>query len=437
MNKTQIFFILFFLLTTYLLQAQPLSRRASWQASISWPDNVTPGATIRSIESGSPLEKAGVISGDKIISVNNKNIITQADWSDATYGIRADKPTILDLKRGHEWMRVAVKLNALAKEEHKGITTLYESVVSDYGIRQRTIITTPEPAKKLPAIFLIQGLSCSTIENYSGRSNNWVKVINDLVEKSEMVVMRVDKPGVGDSEGDCGSTDFLTEISGYEAALKSLKSKSYVDTTRIIVYGNSMGSALAPYFATKFNLAGSISDGTFYKTWYEHMLEIERRILAIEGDTEAEILDKMNQYFIPLYHGMLIKKKSFEELFKEQPALKKYHRQGLNHMYGRSMEYYHQVQDFNFARAWENIKVPVRIRWGTNDWIMSEFDNDMIIDVLTKNGHQDHQLFKYPNLDHWSTIHPSYSESYNFKPGKWEDKISQQIIDWAKEILSQ
>ena len=104
-------------------------------------------------------------------------------------------------------------------------------------------------------------------------------------------------------------------------------------------------------------------------------------------------------------------------------------------MYGRSMEYYHQIQDFNFAKAWQEVQIPVRIRWGTNDWIMSEFDNDMIINVLEKKGHKDHELYKYPNLDHWSTIHPDYSASFYGKAGKWEDKISQQIIDWAWEIV--
>ena len=62
-----------------------------------------------------------------------------------------------------------------------------------------------------------------------------------------MVLYRVEKPGVGDSEDDCGKVDFLTELNGYETAIQHLKSKPYVDSNKIIVYGNSMGSALAPY----------------------------------------------------------------------------------------------------------------------------------------------------------------------------------------------
>jgi len=421
---------------SYLSFGQELSRRATFEATISWPDNKIPGATIKEITPKSPFDKAGIKALDVIISVNGRKVINQEDWSAITYAIRADKPTHFEIKREQNYFAKDIKLNSLPKENHNNIDTYYETLTSDYGIKQRAIITKPKGNKKFPAIILIQGLSCSTIEQYSSRSNNWSKLIKDLVEKSNMVLMRIDKPGVGDSEGDCGKTDFLTELNGYETAVKLLKTKPYVDTSKIIIYGNSMGSALAPYLANKFDLAGLISDGTFYKSWYEHMLEIERRILQIEGKEEAEIYSLMNEVFIPLYYEMLIKKRSFEDILKDNPTYKKYHRQGLNHMYGRSMKYYHQVQDFNFAKNWEDVKVPLRVRWGTNDWIMTENDNDMIMAILDANKHKNHKFYKYKGLDHWSTIHPDYSSSFNFKPGKWEDKISQQIIDWSWEIIA-
>lgn len=433
------FKLLIFLVTTFYftdVKSQNLERRASFEAQISWPKKNKPGAIIKKINANSPLEKSGFKNGDIIIKVNNRKVLNQEDWSAIVYGIRANSKTKIQFIRNQKLYIKDVLLNPLEKEKNKNVNTFYEYLVNDYGQKQRVIITKPNKKEKFPAIILVQGLSCSTIEKYSGRSNNWVKLIQDLAEKSNMVLLRIDKPGVGDSEGDCGETDFKTELSGYENAVKYLKSKSYVDHSKIIVYGNSMGSAIAPYLANKYNLAGVISDGTFYKSWYEHMLEIERRILAIEGKKEAEIYELMNTVYIPLYYKMLIEKKSFFEILNSNPTYKKYHRQGLYHMYGRSMKYYHQIQDFNFAESWENIKVPVRIRWGTNDWIMSEFDNDMIIKVLKTNKHKDYKVYKYPNLDHWSTIHPNYKSSFNFKPGKWENKISQQIIDWAWEIVN-
>ncbi len=103
-------------------------------------------------------------------------------------------------------------------------------------------------------------------------------------------------------------------------------------------------------------------------------------------------------------------------------------------MYGRPMEYYHQLQDFDFAGEWQELKVPVRIRWGKDDWIISEPDNDMIFETHTTNGDTDVELVKPEDLDHWATIHPTAINSFIGKLGKWKKHISGQIIDWINEL---
>ena len=428
--------LLCFLLFTSIfhLFAQDLPRRAKWQATFERqrPD---PGAMIKSIEAGSPLDKAGLVVGDIILSVDGRYIKTGQDWSAINYAIRSHKPTELTYRRGATVQTQAVKLNPLGKESHDNLDTFYETIISDYGIRQRAIITKPKGlGGKQPAIILLQGLSCSTIEKYSGRGGNWVNQINYVVENSGMVVMRIDKPGVGDSEGDCSETDFMTELAGYRAAIRELMSKDYVDANRIVVYGSSMGSALAPMMANEFGLAGVISDGTFFKTWFEHMLEIERRIRQMSGDDESTIMKKMNQAYIPLYYGMLIEGKTYEEVIKENPSLADYNYHGARHMYGRPTRYYHQLQQLDLAKEWETLKVPIRIMYGSNDWIMSEFDNHMIMKVLDDAGHEDHELLIYPGLDHWNTIHESPDNSFFGKPGKWDEGVPQQVVDWAREM---
>ncbi len=428
---------LLFIAILFALQSamsQELARRANWQAKFTRIDHA-PGVVVKEITPGSPLAQMGTQAGDIFLKVNDRSIATPEDWDAITYGIRADQKTQILFRRNDVVKTLEVELNALEKEHHEQLDTYYESVISDFGVKQRTIITKPKNTSgKLPAIVLIQGLSCSTIEKYPGRSNNWVNQINTLVENSGMVVMRVDKPGVGDSEGDCSETDFVTELGGYRAAIRSLKAKAYVDTTKIIVYGASMGSALAPLLANEFGLAGVISDGTFFKSWFEHMLEIERRIRRMSGDTESEIVKKMNQAFIPLYYGMLIKGKTYEEVIKESPALVDYNYHSPRHMYGRPVAYYQQLQQFDLAGAWESVKVPVRVLYGSNDWIMSEFDNRMIMDVLDRNGHEDHELLIYPGLDHWNTIHEKPEYSFLGKPGKWDPKVPEIIIGWAQEM---
>ncbi len=423
------------LLTSNLGYTQELGRRSSWEAKINAPSSQTPGATIAQIDAKSPLEKSGFLPKDIIIEVNGRLVKDANVWSNMVYGLRASEKTHIKVLRGSKTYESDVIFNPLGKETHKDLDTYYEEVSSSYGIVQRVIITKPKKQGKQPAVVLIGGLSCSSIETYSGRrGTNWGKTIKGLVENTNMVVMRIEKPGVGDSNGDCGSADFLMDLEGYRSAIAYLKTKPYVDTSKIIVYGSSMGSALAPLLANEFDLSGVISDGTFFKTWYEHMLEIERRILSFKGNTESQIVKKMNQYYIPLYHGMLIQKKSYQQVVDEYPALAEYNYHDPEHMYGRPMRYYQQLQDFDLAGEWEKLKVPVRILRGTNDWIMSSFDNEMIINVLKRNGHADHLLYEYPGLDHWNTIHENPKDSFEGKPGKWDPGTIDLIVSWAQEM---
>lgn len=433
--KNLLLMSIFSLALTLPVQAQVLGRRSSWEAQISGPSAGVPGAKINSINANGPLEKAGFMPEDIIIEVDGIAINSDEVWTEVSYGLRANRPIkIKALRNAATLLEKEVTFNPREKETHANLDTYYEEITSVYGITQRIIITKPKKSGRQPAVVLIGGLSCSSIETYPGRKGNWVQTITDLVEKSGMVVMRIEKPGVGDSAGDCSQSDFVTDLAGYRAAIQNLKSKPYVDTSKIVVYGSSMGSALAPLLANEFDLAGVISDGTFFKTWFEHMLEIERRILQFQGNTESQIAEKMNKYYFPLYYGMLIQKKTYQQVVEKYPALAEYNYHSPAHMYGRPVAYYQQLQDFDLAGQWEKIKVPVRILRGTNDWIMSSFDNKMIMEILERNGHEDHILHEYPGLDHWNTIHETPKNSFEGKPGKWDPGTVNLIINWAREM---
>ena len=414
---------------------KPLMRKAQWHTKFKSIDKNTYGREIKEIKPQSALVKAGLKIGDRLIKVNHQLIDTQATWNDITDALVANINYTLTFSRKEKLYVAQVKFKPIDKESYKNIDVIYGEIINNKGDRQRTILTRPDKLKnKYAAIFIVQGLSCSSIEYTPGRKSNFIKTIQNIITGSNMVVMRVEKPGLGDSEGNCSQTNFNTELSGYEKALKHLLKQDYIDPNKVVVYGSSMGSALAPYLANKYKLNGVIADGPFYRSWFEHMLEIERRIKTMQGLKQDEISHLMNRVYIPLYYNMLINKMSYEEIVQLNPSFTAHNYHQNNHMYGRPMSYYHQLQDFDIAGTWQKLSVPVRVRWGTNDWIMSEYDINMIEEVLNKNNHQDYKIYKFPGLDHWSTIHTSADDSFNGNKGEWDNKISQQIIDWAVDI---
>lgn len=428
---------LFWVTSIQMSLATELPRRASWQASFASHPGV--GMRIKALESDTPLSNAGAKVDDVILSVNGVILTKRYQWDDATDNLIADIPVEIKLKRAQQVLMISATFKAREKEKYSDLHVEYGQIENDYGITQRTIVTYPKSykvgkSKPLPAIFMLQGLSCSSIEILSGRQSNYKKLLSEIVRKSDMLVMRVEKPGMGDSQGLCSQTNFNQELNGYERAIETLLADSRVDKSRVIVYGNSMGSAIAPYMVNKYLLNGLISDGTFFRTWFEHMLEIERRIKQMQGVSESQITEQINQAYLPLYYGMLIEKRSYGEVTQSTPLLASYNYHGGEHMYGRPMSYYHQVQDFDFAGQWQQVKVPTRIRYGTNDWIMSESDNHMIVDSMKRAGNDNVELYLYPKLDHWSTLHQSAKDSFEGKPGEWEANIATQIINWAKSL---
>lgn len=420
------------------LQAKPdnLARRASWEARTSPADPV--GRTITELLDNTPLSVAGLREGDTIISINGRLILETDDWDDMTDALVSGEPMAIRYRRGTAVVNAEAIFNDAKKETYDNHLVEYGSIHNDYGFRQRTLLTLPAGQNgRLPAVFFVQGLSCSSVEVLPDSTSNYKRMINMLISNLNMVVMRVEKPGVGDSEGSCAESDFFTELHGYELALKRLIADPRVDKDRVIVYGNSMGSAIAPYLANKYQLNGVISDGTFFRTWFEHMLEIERRIQQMQGKSETDINSVMNSVYIPLYYQMLIKKRSYGDIVTDSPLYKPFNYHGRRHMYGRPMAYYHQLQDFDFAGEWSKVRSPVRIRYGENDWIMSKSDNEMIVDLLSQNGNQNVSLMIYPKLDHWSTLHNSRSDSFNGQQGQWEDRIALLLVDWANELNAQ
>jgi dienelactone hydrolase len=83
-------------------------------------------------------------------------------------------------------------------------------------------------------------------------------LIRDIVEHSDSAVFRMDKPGVGDSEGVCSTTDFATELESYRRAFAALRTDARINPSRIVVVGISNGGGVAPLVAKDADVAGPI-----------------------------------------------------------------------------------------------------------------------------------------------------------------------------------
>src|SRR6266511_5580270 len=197
------------------------------------------------------------------------------------------------------------------RESYPNVDVIYDSVTAPDGKRLRTIITKPRNAKgKLPLIFVAGWLSCDSVEAPAGTKDESGLVFRGLAQVPEFVLFRMDKQGVGDSEGVCSETDFDSELAGYRAVFRAMKNYDFIDTKKIYILGISNGggfASLIPESETeRAQVRGYISVGGWVKTWFEHMLEIERPRFALMGKSPGEVNDRMKRA-ARLYSEWLIK----------------------------------------------------------------------------------------------------------------------------------
>ena len=88
------------------------------------------------------------------------------------------------------------------RETYPNVDVIYDSVTAPDGNRLRTIITKPRNTKgKLPVIFVAGWLSCDSVEAPAGTKDESGLVFRGLAQLPKFVLFRMDKQGVGDSEG--------------------------------------------------------------------------------------------------------------------------------------------------------------------------------------------------------------------------------------------
>jgi len=313
------------------------------------------------------------------------------------------------------------------REHFQNATAIYDWVRDSHGTRLRTIVTRPNNnADKIPVIFFVGWLSCDSVEYTRGETDAFGAIFWRLIETSGYATMRMDKPGVGESEGVCKQTDFLMELSGYRAAFDSLRKYQFIDLDRVFVVGLSNGGGTAPLVTQGTAVRGYIAASSWGRTWYEHMLELERVRLSDEGNKSPSEINLALKQFTDFYSLFLIRKVAPGEIIKAHPEWANLWYDEPDGQYGRPAEFYQQLQDLNLGETWSAVSVPVLVLHGTADAIMSHADSFEIANIVNRAHPGYAQFTNIPGADHLLSIH-----------GKLSDSVVPTMLNWMKKQLQQ
>jgi pimeloyl-ACP methyl ester carboxylesterase len=318
-------------------------------------------------------------------------------------------------------------------ESYPGVVVRYQSIRDAAGHRLRVVATHPEARRtRYPTILVVGWLSCDTVEAPPGTTDATQLVLQAMAKLPGFATVRLEKAGVGDSEGDCGATDFTAELAAYRQTFRALKDFEFVDTARIFLFGISNGGGFAPLVAEGAQVMGYVVDGGWIKTWYEHMLEIERRRLSLAGHTPAEVNTLMKSVE-SLYSAYLLKRQLPQQIFRKRPELKQLWEGDPSRQYGRPVAFYQQLQDLNLEAAWTNVNVPVLALHGEFDWIMSRSDIETIAALVNHNAPGAAEFVELPATGHTFEHYASLQEAFAGKTVSFDAGIAQRIGAWFSQ----
>ena len=201
----------------------------------------------------SMAEAAGLRQGDLVIALDGLAIASEENLARA---LRTPKERVmLVLERDGARHEREVTVVRRPHETIEGNEVIYEMVTID-GIRQRTILTRPKRAGPHVVIAILQGIGEESIETLSP----------DLplgLSRAGFGTLRIERRGIGDSEGDPGSRRPEQEIAAFAEAISRSKKESWVSS--VVLFGHSLGGMLAPFLAS--HASAIVVYGTSAERW--------------------------------------------------------------------------------------------------------------------------------------------------------------------------
>jgi pimeloyl-ACP methyl ester carboxylesterase len=415
-------------LAAVAVRADELPRRGFLGAALG-PTPDGHGAAVLRVLPGAAAEAAGVHEGDVVVEVNGAATSSPAEVIAAFKPLRAGQALTLTVVRGGERKTLRSTLKDVV-ESAPDFDVEYRSVDVD-GARRRVIVTRPRGAGKHPAVLMVGGIGCYSIDNPFDANDPYKKLLYALT-RGGFVTVRVDKTGMGDSGGPpCATADLDLETRGYVAAARAARGYDFVDPDRLFVVGHSIGGLVGPLVAAEVPVRGIVAAETVGADWYEYELENTRRQLLLSGAdyeaVEATMSDKPKCARL-----LLLDKQSPDEITKADAGCAQF----MN--YPADYRYVQQIADLNLAKLWKQFGGAVLAIYGSSDFITSADEHRYLVATVNAAHPGKGTFVEIPGMDHYLTKRASQAESMRSAttpgspPGEYNEAFTETILSWLK-----
>lgn len=282
----------------------------------------TKGVLVELVVDGSSAKAMGIEANDLILAVEDVEVNSPNELIARIGRYRAgNKVRVTTMRNGKPIQKVG-NLLPLPYETSPFGEVIYDEVPHDRGYI-RTIIHKPVGKGQFPALFLIPGYDCSSIDRMHP-DNVYKKILDGMVEKG-YVIVKTEKAGVGDSKNNrsCAQYNLFDEVELFSASFNALAKYDFIDHDNVYIFGHSMGGVQAPLMKTDFAPRGIAVYGTVIRPWFEYFIEhsrMQKIILSQVDDMGWDYLSIEQQHnaAVKFYYRFLVEKQSPAEIFKDE-----------------------------------------------------------------------------------------------------------------------
>ena len=312
--------------------------------------------------------------------------------------------------------------------------TLHQTVQID-GANYQAIITKPDTPGKHPALFLIGGLGCYSLDNLKP-DDPFSQLLSGLTQRG-YVTMRVDKNGEGKSEGppcDSPQSDLQLAVRRSVAGLNALAAADFVDRDNIFILAHSIGPLEGVLVAQKFPVRGFIAAETIGRSWFEYELENARQQMHIIGQPYDEA-DRTVRVMERCMHRFFVDKQSPAQILKTSPECK----ESVN-TFGVSYTYLQQIADLDLAVEWKKVDVPVLVTYGTSDPATWSEENRYLVDVINSFHPGRASYVEFAGMGHGLDLVPSkrawLDAIRKHEHGPFDREFLDRIDSWITNVMA-
>jgi uncharacterized protein len=391
--------------------------------------------TVKAVVPGGSGEAAGIQPGDILVELNGQPIASAADFALGISRHLAGDSLSVALINGGQKIEKTVVLKPRPFETSADAEVLYRAIAVKGALR-RTIVTRPKAAGRYPAVLLMGGLGCYSLDGALNEGVGYGAILSGLA-KNGFVTMRVEKTGEGDSEGpactDLQATAEL-EATGYVAGLTALRGYEFVDSQKIFVFAHSLGPLIASLALPGQNVRGVVAAETIGRSWFEYGLENVRRQSDLVGEPLDQVDADVGAHTKCAYHFFLLHETADEVAKLGEPC-----KEMIDSYAGVPYPYMQQIGDISLAKQWKQIDAPVLVIYGTSDPATSADESRYLVDIINS-FHPGRAT--YAEIAGMGHDFGRYSSQVDFldrhkdpRPHTFDDEVLATVLGWLEKHL--